>query len=86
MILSLQNIIKKKTIGLIKDIGNGLNEIVFDIKTSEDIFNSIEYINRSILLHKFKEDFDLIFDYDNLSEQDKFSILGELKKFKKNYC
>lgn len=74
--------IKDKTIKLIKELGNGLNELVFDINLDMGDFNTIEYRQKKIVLHIFKEkDYDITFDYDILSEEDKIKILNSLRGF-----
>lgn len=78
----LHNVIKDKTIKLIKELGNGLNELVFDINLDMGDFNTIEYRQKKIVLHIFKEkDYDITFDYDILSEEDKIKILNSLRGF-----
>lgn len=78
----IHNIIKKKTTILIKELGNGLNELVFNIHLDMGEFNTIEYVGEKIILHIFKgEDYDIVFDYDILSEEDKLKIIKSLKLF-----
>lgn len=80
MRIILESIIKRKTIELIKSIGDGLNELVFDINLDIGLFNTIEYSKKNIILHIFKSDnYDICYDYDALSESDKLKILSYLR-------
>jgi hypothetical protein len=79
----LHNIIKEKTIFLIRRIGNGLNEIVFTIDLEFSRFDTIEYDeqNNIIILHLFEDDYDFVFDYEILDEEDKLKILNYLRNY-----
>lgn len=79
----LHNVIKEKTIYLIKKIGKGLNEIVFTIDLEFSKFDTIEYDeeNNNIILHFFKDDYDVVFDYEILDEEDKLKILNYLRDY-----
>lgn len=79
----LHNVIKEKTIYLIKKLGKGLNEIVFEIDLDFSKFDTIEYDeeNNNIILHLFKNDYDVVFDYEVLDEEDKLKILNYLKGY-----
>ncbi len=80
----LNNVIKDKSISLIKEIGSELNELVFTMDLEIGEFNSIEYYEEieSIVLHKFKSpNLDMIFDYDLLSEKDRLLILSKLREY-----
>lgn len=79
----LHNVIKEKTIYLIKKIGKGLNEIVFTIDLEFSRFDTIEYDeeNNNIILHFFKDDYDVVFDYEILDEEDKLKILNYLRDY-----
>lgn len=71
---------KEKTVQLIKRLGNGHNELVFDMYLEMGKFDTIEYKDGQIILHIFeKYDYDITFDYDFLSEEDKLIILSNLK-------
>jgi len=72
---------KEKIILLIKILGFGLNEIVIDIQTNIAIFNTIEFDEEyyKIYLHIFKEDdYEVIVDFDDLTEIDQLSIYKTL--------
>lgn len=76
----LHNVIKKKTINLIKELGKGHSELVFDIYLDMGKFDTIEYKSGQIILHIFKSDnYDITFDYEILSENDKIKIITYLK-------
>lgn len=71
---------KEKTIQLIKKLGNGHNELVFDMYLEMGKFDTIEYKDGQIILHIFEKDnYDITFAYDVLSEEDKLIILTNLK-------
>lgn len=77
----LHNVMKEKTIKLIKKLGQENNELVFDIYLEIGKFDTIEYKDGQIILHMFKVDnYDINFDYEFLSEEDKLIILTNLKE------
>jgi hypothetical protein len=79
----LKNILRKKSINLIKKLGNGVFEIIIDIDLSFITINSIEYDEKSdsIFLHSFGDDhFDLIFDFEDLREEDMFKVIKFLNR------
>lgn len=61
---------KKKVKELIKILGIGLNELVIDIVLEEITFNSIEFDeeNNKIILHRFEDDLDYEFDFEELDD------------------
>lgn len=78
---SFKNILRKKVVNLIKELGSGVFEIIIDIQLSFILINSIEYDKKSdsVFLHAFGEDdFDLIFDFEDLREDDMFKIINAL--------
>jgi hypothetical protein len=77
----LHNVLKKKTINHINQLGKGISELIIDVHLSFGIINTIEYIKseNKIIVHFFKYDFDLSFDYDDLEEYDKILIYQALK-------
>lgn len=81
MKIILHNIIKNKTINSIKELGQGICEIVTDIELSFAICNSVEYVKseNKIYIHIFEEDYDLVVDFEDLEEIDKLEILRVLK-------
>ena len=78
--IPINNILRKKVINSIKILGMGIRELVFDIELSEMTINSIEFDNKYniVLLHIFKGDLDMIYDFDDLSEKDKLTIIRTL--------
>jgi hypothetical protein len=77
----LHNIIRKKTIKSIEDIGQGICEIIVDIDLSFGVCNSVEYVGSegAIYIHIFEDDdYDIVIDFDDLSEEDKLKILKKL--------
>jgi hypothetical protein len=77
----LHNVLKKKTITHINQIGKGISELILDIDLSFGQMNTIEYIKSDdkLIIHFFHHDFDLSFDYDDLEEDDKIIIYNRLK-------
>lgn len=67
---------KNKVKDLIKILGIGLSEIVIDLELSEVVFNSIEWDEESdrVILHKFEDDLDYEFDFEDLTEQNQLEI------------
>jgi hypothetical protein len=81
MRIILKNILKRKVILLIEDIGLGVFQIIIDIQLSFIKTSSIEFNKGSgaIFLHAFEDDgFDLVFDFDDLSIDDMFKIIEVL--------
>lgn len=76
----LSNVIRKKIIKSIKYHGKGVSELVIDINLSFGVCNSIELDPEgNVLLHMFDEnDFDIVCDVDDLTEEDKWLILKTL--------
>jgi hypothetical protein len=77
----LHNVLKKKSISQINQLGKGISELIVDIHLSFGIVNTVEYIKNEnkLIIHFFKNDFDLSFDYDDLDELDKIKIYQALK-------
>jgi Holliday junction resolvasome RuvABC DNA-binding subunit len=77
----INKILKNKVIDYINIFGLDLKELVFDIELSEMTINSIEYdqITNLLILHVFSEDLDMVYDFDDLSEKDKFIIIEILE-------
>jgi len=67
---------KKKVKDLIKILGIGLNELVIDINLDEVTFNSIEWDeeNNKIILHKFEDDLDYEFDFEELTDDQQMMV------------
>jgi len=81
MIQSMINkVLKRKVIKSISMLGMGLKELVFDIELSEITINSIEYNNELnlLILHVFNDSLDMVYDFDELSENDKLIIIKVL--------
>jgi hypothetical protein len=77
----LHSVLKKKTINHINQLGKGISELIVDIHLSFGVVNTVEYIKseNKIIVHFFRYDFDLSFDYDDLNESDKIIIYSVLK-------
>ena len=71
---------KKKIIELIKILGFGVDELVITISLTIGVFDSIEWdrIDDSVYLHMFKEDIDMSFDFEDLSEEDQLMVYSIL--------
>lgn len=67
---------KKKLVSLIKYLGITFDEVVVDIVLDEVIFDSIEWRRKGnqIILHKFIDDLDYEFNYDELPKKLKNQI------------
>lgn len=78
----IKNILKRRLIKLIKLLGLGMIELVYDIELSEIIINTIEYdkVNNLILLHVFNDELDMIYDFDSLPDSDKLIIIKSLDR------
>lgn len=78
--IPINKILRKKVINSIKILGIGIRELVFDIELSEMTINSIEFDDKHniVLLHIFKGDLDMTYDFDDLSEKDKLTIIRTL--------
>lgn len=75
---------RNKIINLIKILGFGLNEIVIELNLECGNFESIEYLpeDDSIILHIFQdENFDVTFDFDEISEEDQLKVYQILSIF-----
>lgn len=72
----LNGMSKKKLVSLIKYLGITIDEVVVDIILDDVIFNSIEWRRKSnqIILHKFVDDLDYEFNYDELPKKLKDQI------------
>ena len=80
----LFKVMKNKIINLIKILGFGINELVIDISLTAGDFHSIEWEKSSnkVYLHLFKgEDLDIMFDFDDLEEEDQLKIYQNLAIF-----
>lgn len=67
---------KKNLISLVKYLGITFDEVVVDIMLDEVIFDSIEWRRKSnqIILHKFINELDYEFNYDELPNKLKKEI------------
>jgi hypothetical protein len=76
----INKVLKRKVIKSISMLGMGLKELVFDIELSEITINSIEYNNELnlLILHVFNDSLDMVYDFDELSENDKLIIIKVL--------
>ena len=74
--LMLNHYDKKKLVSLVKYLGITFDEVVVEIILDEVIFDSIEWRRKGnqIILHKFIEDLDYEFNYDELPKKLKKEI------------
>jgi hypothetical protein len=81
MEIIFQRVIKKKIIKLISLYGVDVNEIILDFPLSIATFHTIEYdkVLDEIILHQFEFDFDYLYLFDDLSNDDKLRIYQILK-------
>lgn len=72
----LNGMSKKKLVSLIKYLGITFDEVVVDIIVDEVIFNSIEWRKKGnqVILHKFIDELDYEFNYDELPKKLKKQI------------
>ena len=72
----LRNISKKNLVSLIKYLGITIDEVVVDIIVDEVVFNSIEWRRKGnqVILHKFIDELDYEFNYDELPKRLKNQI------------
>jgi|688.fasta_scaffold168725_4 hypothetical protein len=72
----LRNINKKNLVSLIKYLGITFDEVVVEIVIDEVIFDSIEWRRKGnqVILHKFIEDLNYEFNYDELPNKLKKEI------------
>ena len=72
----LNGMSKKNLISLVKYLGITFDEVVVDIMLDEVIFDSIEWRRKSnqIILHKFINELDYEFNYDELPNKLKKEI------------
>lgn len=76
----IHSMMKKKVKELIRILGIGLNELVIEIKIGDVVFGSIEYIEESeqIILHKFEDELDYEFDFEDLDEEQQILVYKHL--------
>ena len=74
--------IKNQIISLIILLGINERELIFDLTLDKVTFNSIEWRKKSnqIILHKFNDDYDYEFNYDELPNDIKREIYQCLLK------
>lgn len=61
---------KEDIIKMIKILGIGCNELIFNIDLGFIIIHSIEYIEPDVvLLHHFVDDYDLELDFDEIEDE-----------------
>lgn len=66
---------KSEIIPLIKYLSVDLDEIVFPIKLEDIEFDSIEWVRPNrVVLHKFKDDLDFEWDFDEFDKNTKREI------------
>ena len=75
--------IKKRVIPLIFLLTINCDELIFDIKLKEDLtFNSIEWLRETnqIILHKFIDEYDYEYNFDELPKKMKKGIFTQLMR------
>jgi hypothetical protein len=80
----LQKLIRKKVKNLIKNLGGNTLELLIEMPLSFSMCDSIEYNEKDdrIYIHIFDDDdFDLIFDFDDIEEEDKLKVYQILSSF-----
>lgn len=73
----LFSVMKNKIINLIKILGIGVNELVITLPLSIGTFDTIEFDpdTNSVFLHLFeKDDYDMVVDFEDLSEDDQLQV------------
>jgi hypothetical protein len=67
---------KNKIINLIKLLGFGVNELLMDINLPMADFNSVEgdAETNKVFLHIFKDDLDIIIDFDDVDEESQLKL------------
>jgi len=68
------SVIRKKVTKLISDIGLDISEIVIDLPLSFDTFDTIELNNNIIILHRFLDNLDYSYLFDELDDEDKLEV------------
>lgn len=75
---------KDKIVDLIRLLGIGFNELVFDFEIDGVKFNSIEWVpeNDTVLLHIFEDDeTDIHCDFENLDIDKQIKVFKVLSTF-----
>lgn len=68
------SVIRKKVTKLISDIGLDISEIVIDLPLSFETFDTIELNNNNIILHRFLDNLDYTFSFEQLDDEDKLEV------------
>lgn len=68
------SVIRKKVTKLISDIGSDISEIVIDLPLSFETFDTIELTNNNIILHRFLDNLDYSYLFDELDDEDKLEV------------
>jgi hypothetical protein len=68
------SVIRKKVTKLISDIGLDISEIVIDLPLSFETFDTIELNNNIIILHRFLDNLDYSYLFDELDDEDKLEV------------
>ena len=68
------SVIRKKVTKLISDIGLDISEIVIDLPLSFETFDTIELSNKNIILHRFLDNLDYTFPFEQLDDEDKLEV------------
>jgi len=68
------SVVRKKVTKLISDIGLDISEIVIDLPLSFETFDTIELNNNIIILHRFLDNLDYSYLFDELDDEDKLEV------------
>lgn len=68
------SVVRKKVTKLISDIGLDISEIVIDLPLSFETFDTIELNNNNIILHRFLDNLDYTFSFEQLDDEDKLEV------------
>lgn len=68
------SVIRRKVTKLISDIGLDVSEIVIDLPLSFETFDTIELTNNNIILHRFLDNLDYTFPFEQLDDEDKLEV------------
>jgi len=74
---------KEKVVDLIRILGIGLNELVFDFEIDGVKFNSIEWLPEEdvVLLHIFEDETDMHCDFENIDIDKQIKVYKLLSSF-----
>lgn len=77
------NVIFKKTINLVRELGDGYNEIVIDIDIDDYTFNTIEIVDNNLFFNRFVDNLEMKNTFDDFDLVQKVKIYRLLYSIKK---